>query len=269
LAAVANPALDEGLLIVMPAFNEAACVAATVREVFAAVPGARVLVVDDGSTDDTTPLARAAGAQVLVLPFNLGVGGAMRAGFKYAQRGGFHVVVQVDADGQHDPRHIPALLERLDRGATSATGPSSDGVDVVIGARFTGDHRYPVRGPRRWAMVMLARVLSRMANTRLTDTTSGFRASNARAIELYSRHYPSEYLGDTVESVVIALRSGLRVDQVPVQMRPRQGGAPSHSVVSSAAYLARATLALALATVRRWPDRPAAADVDPAEPAAR
>jgi glycosyltransferase involved in cell wall biosynthesis len=251
---VAHADAASPLLIVMPAHNEAACVADTVREVFAAVPDARVLVVDDGSTDDTTPRARAAGAQVLVLPFNLGVGGAMRAGFKYAQRGGFRVVVQVDADGQHDPRHIPALLERLDTPAPASGPPSAGSADVVIGARFTGDHPYPVRGPRHWAMVMLARVLSRMTKTRLTDATSGFRASNERAIRLYSRHYPAEYLGDTVESVVIAVRSGLRVDQVPVQMRARQGGVPSHKGVSSAAYLARATLALALATIRRWPD---------------
>lgn len=245
------------MLIVIPAYNEEACVAATVNEVFAAVADARVLVVDDGSTDGTTRRARAAGADVLELPFNLGVGGAMRAGFKFAQRNGFRVVVQVDADGQHDPRHVAALLERLDTSGAAARDGSS-GVDVVIGARFAGDHTYPVRGPRRWAMVMLARVLSRMAKTRLTDTTSGFRASNERAIRLYSRHYPSEYLGDTVETVIIALRSGLRVDQVPVQMRPRQGGTPSHTVMGSAAYLARATLALALAAVRRWPDQSAA-----------
>ena len=209
----------------MPARNEAACVADSVREVLGAVPAAQVLVVDDGSTDDTARRARAAGAKVLVVPINLGVGGAMRAGFKYARRAGFEVVVQVDADGQHDPRHIPDLLERLDTSGTSANGSSPAGsADVVIGARFSDGDHYPVRGPRRWAMALLARVLSRVAKTRLTDTTSGFRASNERAIRLYSRHYPAEYLGDTVESVVIALRCGLRVEQVAVQMRLRQGG---------------------------------------------
>ncbi len=192
---------------------------------------------------------------MLVVPINLGVGGAMRAGFKYARRAGFEVVVQVDADGQHDPRHIPDLLERLDTSGTSANGSSPAGsADVVIGARFSDGDHYPVRGPRRWAMALLARVLSRVAKTRLTDTTSGFRASNERAIRLYSRHYPAEYLGDTVESVVIALRCGLRVEQVAVQMRLRQGGAPSQNGLRSTAYLVRAAFALALSTIRRWPD---------------
>jgi hypothetical protein len=163
------------------------------------------------------------------------------------------VVVQVDADGQHDPRHIPALLERLDTSSANSSPPAGS-ADVVIGARFSDGAHYPVRGPRRWAMAMLARVLSRVAKTRLTDTTSGFRASNERAIRLYSRHYPAEYLGDTVESVVIALRCGLRVEQVAVQMRPRQGGVPSQNGLRSAAYLVRAAFALALSTIRRWPD---------------
>ncbi len=242
------------LLVVMPAHNEAACVADSVREVRVAVPEAEILVVDDGSTDDTKRRAGMAGAKVLVLPFNLGVGGAMRAGFKYAQREGFRVVVQVDADGQHDPRHIPALLERLDTSSAAAEGPALALADVVIGARFSEAGTYIVRGPRRWAMVLLARTLSRMAKTRLTDTTSGFRAINERAIRLYSRHYPAEYLGDTVESLVIAVRSGLRIEQVAVEMRPRQGGAPSQTGISAAAYLIRATFALSLARIRRWPD---------------
>jgi glycosyltransferase involved in cell wall biosynthesis len=200
-----------------------------------------VLVVDDGSGDDTGAVAAQAGAAVCRLPFNLGVGGAMRAGYRYALREGYDVVVQVDADGQHDPSYIPALIAGLDR------------ADVVVGARFAGEGDYVARGPRRWAMRMLASVLSRLGRGRLTDVTSGFRAVNRRGIRLFATHYPAEYLGDTVESLVIALRTGCRVEQLPVSMRVRSAGTASQSTGRSVLYLARAMVALGLALVRRWP----------------
>jgi glycosyltransferase involved in cell wall biosynthesis len=176
------------------------------------------------------------------LPFNLGVGGAMRTGYRYALRHGYDAAVQIDADGQHDPRYLARLLEQLDT------------ADVVIGARFaTPDDPYKVRGPRRWAMVLLARVLSRLAHTRLTDVTSGFRVSNRRAISVFATHYPAEYLGDTVESLVIAARAGCTITQVPVTMRARVAGRASHSPVKAAVYLCRAMVALVLALVRDWP----------------
>ncbi len=222
----------------MPAFHEEASVAAVIREVEEKLPGVAVLVVDDGSTDATTPVARAAGARVATLPFNLGVGGAMRVGFKYALQNGFTNVVQVDSDGQHDPSGVPALLEQL------AT------YDVVLGARFAGEGDYAARGPRAWAMKVLAGVLSRTAGTKLTDTTSGFKASGPRAVALFAEHYPAEYLGDTIEALVIAARAGLTITQVPVAMRPRAGGVPSHNFIKSAVYLARAAVALIFAYIR-------------------
>ena len=213
----------------------------TIREIHAATPGLPVLVVSDGSTDHTAEVARDAGALVLELPFNLGVGGAMRTGFRYAVRHGYTAAVQVDADGQHDPAEVPLLLAKLDE------------ADVVIGARFsTADDEYRVRGPRRWAMVVLSKVLSRLARTRLTDVTSGFKASGGRALVVFAEHYPVEYLGDTVESLVIALRAGCRVTQVPAHMRPRRGGNPSHRPLKSMIYLFRAGFALLLALIRRW-----------------
>jgi glycosyltransferase involved in cell wall biosynthesis len=225
-------------LIVMPAFNEEESVEAVVREVFATLPGVACLVVNDGSTDRTTERALAAGALVARLPFNLGVGGAMRVGFRYALEHGFENVVQVDSDGQHDPAEVVALVERLGT------------ADLVLGARFAGQGEYSVRGPRRWAMVLLSRLLSRTAHTRLTDTTSGFRASGPRAVHLFAEHYPAEYLGDTIESLVIAARSKCIIAQVPVSMRVRSGGKPSHNPVKAAAYLARAVLALTFALMR-------------------
>jgi glycosyltransferase involved in cell wall biosynthesis len=237
------PAAVPRALAIVPAWNEQDSVGTTVAEIFATNPDLDVLVVDDGSSDRTAQLARAAGAEVCVLPFNLGVGGAMRAGYRYALRHGYEVAVQVDADGQHDPRYVKALLDALD-----------DGADVVIGARFAreGDP-YRVRGPRRWAMVFLATVLSKLAGTRLTDVTSGFRAANVRAIRVFAAHYPAEYLGDTVESLVIAIRTGHVVAQVPVDMRVRTAGKASASPARAAVYLVRAVVALCLALVRRWP----------------
>lgn len=226
------------VLVVVPAWNEAASLPAVVGEIRDHLPDAGLLVVNDGSSDATSAVARGLGVDVLDLPFNLGVGGAMRAGFRHALERGYDAVVQVDADGQHDPRDIPRLLERL----ASA--------DVVVGARFAGTGAYVVGGPRRWAMLVLAGVLSRLGRTRLTDTTSGFRASGPRAVRLFAVHYPAEYLGDTVESLVIAMRSGLGVTQVGVAMRERSAGQPSHRPWKAAAYLLRACLALVLALAR-------------------
>jgi glycosyltransferase involved in cell wall biosynthesis len=222
----------------MPAFNEEASVAAVIREVFDKLSGVDVLVVDDGSRDATSRVAREAGALVATLPFNLGVGGAMRTGFRYALESGYANVVQIDADGQHDPSGVPSLLEAL------------GGADLVLGARFAGEGAYVVRGPRRWAMVVLGGILSRTSHTKLTDTTSGFRASGPRAVALFAEHYPAEYLGDTIEALVIASRSGLVIRQVPVSMRPRAGGVPSHNPFRAAAYLGRASMALVFALMR-------------------
>jgi len=227
-----------GVLVIVPAWNEERNVGNTVREILETDPAYSVVVVDDGSTDDTARVAREAGARVIPLPFNMGVGGAMRTGFTYAQRHGYARAIQVDADGQHNPRDIAAVLSGLEH------------ADISIGARFADVGQYEAKGPRRWAMVFLAGVLSRVAKTRLTDVTSGFRAANQRAIDQYVRYYPAEYLGDTVDSLVSAIHSGLTVTQVPVAMRPRVHGKPSQSPVGASIYLLRSVFALALALMR-------------------
>ncbi|WP_309076184.1 glycosyltransferase family 2 protein [Paenarthrobacter sp.] len=229
-------------LVIMPAWNESESIGNTIREVYEFGPTCDVLVVDDGSRDNTAQVARDAGATVLQLPFNMGVGGAMRTGFKYAKNNGYSRVIQVDADGQHDPRDIKAVLDGLQH------------ADIAIGARFADKGNYTVSGPRKWAMKVLAWTISRVAGTKLTDVTSGFRAANMKAIRQYVDHYPAEYLGDTIDSLVVAIRSGCSVKQVPVSMRARQGGTPSHDPLKAAIYLGRSGMALLFALTRKKTD---------------
>ena len=173
------------MLVIVPAWNEEETLPAVLAEIRHALPGIAVLVVDDGSVDGTARVAEETGVLVAHLPINLGVGAAMRTGFRYASRNGYAVAVQIDADGQHNPEDVPALLALLDAGA-----------NIAIGARMAGEGAYTVRGPRRWAMKLLSSVISRIAHARLTDTTSGFKACDARAIDLFAQTYPAEYLGD-------------------------------------------------------------------------
>ena len=226
-------------LVIMPAWNEEEAIGNTIAEILALQQDFDVLVVNDGSRDKTAQVARAAGATVMDLPFNLGVGGAMRAGYHYALRRGYRQAIQVDSDGQHNPEDIARVLAGLQH------------ADISIGARFAGVGEYHAAGPRWWAMQVLAKILSRITGAQLTDTTSGFRAANRHAIKQYCKHFPAEYLGDTIDSLVVAARSGLRVTQVPVAMRERQGGTPSASPYKAMIYLFRAFFAMGLALTRK------------------
>lgn len=226
-------------LIIVPAWNEAEVIGGTIREILEIAPQHDILVVDDGSHDRTPQIARDAGARVVVLPFNMGVGGAMRTGFNYALRHGYASVIQVDADGQHNPRDIDRVLAGLKQ------------ADIAIGARFAGRGNYVAKGPRRWAMVVLSKVISWIAKTKLTDVTSGFRAANQRGMRQYMEHFPTEYLGDTIDSLVVAIKSGCKVVQVPVEMRQRQAGTPSQGPLKSMIYLCRSGLVLCFALARK------------------
>ena len=219
-------------LVAIPAWNERGSIAEVITKVRNHRPDADILVVNDGSTDDTARLAESAGATVVSLPFNVGVGGAMRTAFLYAQRHGYSAVVQVDADGQHDPADLDRVLDGL-----------SD-ADIVVGTRFHPTSQYFVGGPRRWAMILLSKALSRMNRSSISDPTSGFRSAGPRAIELFAIEYPADYLGDTVGSLAIAIRNGLTIHETPVTMYFRQSGRPSKNAVWSALYLGRATLAI-------------------------
>ena len=219
-------------LIAIPAWNEEGSIADVISKVQEHLPTADILVVNDGSTDNTARVAAGAGATVVSLPFNVGVGGAMRTAFLYAKREGYQALVQVDADGQHDPADLDKLLAGLNE------------ADIVVGTRFHPDSMYFIGGPRRWAMVLLSKALSSMAKTQISDSTSGFRSAGPRAIDLFAVNYPADYLGDTVGSLSIAIRNGLVIREAPVTMYFRAVGRPSKNALWSALYLGRATLAL-------------------------
>lgn len=229
------------VLVVMPAFNESGSVATVLTEVLDQLRDCDVLVVDDGSTDDTADIAHRFPVLVASHPFNMGVGGAMRTGFRYAASHGYDVVVQIDADGQHDAAEARSLIA-----ATSQA-------DIVIGSRFSGGAHYDLHPVRGAAMRTVAQVMSRVVGRTLTDSTSGFRAFNRAAVKLFADHYPTEYLGDTVESLVLARRSGLTVAEVGVVMRKRAAGRPSQGTASSIGYAGRAVATILLGMVRAHP----------------
>ncbi|MHB1444267.1 MAG: glycosyltransferase family 2 protein [Acidimicrobiales bacterium] len=243
------------VLVVVPAWNEEGSIGAVLGEISRSLPSADVLVVDDFSSDRTAAIARSAGADVISNIFNLGVGGAMRVGFRYAADRGYDALVQIDADGQHDPAYAPALLEALD---CSAPGPA-----LVIAARFDSSEDYPVPRARRWAMRLLAAYLSRLTGCRLTDATSGYRAYNRQAVALFARTYPADYLSDTVESLIIASEAGAHISQLSTVMRERTAGLPSQSRARALLYLSRVALMLFLQAIRPRRGRPAPSAAHP------
>jgi glycosyltransferase involved in cell wall biosynthesis len=219
-------------LAIVPAFNEAASIGEVVCEIRDFDREIEVLVVDDGSTDATPAIAEAAGARVLRLPLNLGIGGAVQAGYLYAFDHGFDLAVQIDGDGQHDARELERLLEPI----------LARRADMAIGTRFAGQRTYRAPLARRLGIGLFATLVSLRVRQRMTDTTSGFRAVNRRGIRLFAADYPHDY--PEVESVVTAARGDLRVCEVPVAMRQRAGGQSSITTLRSFYYVVKVLLAL-------------------------
>lgn len=204
-------------LVIVPAFNEERALGDTLRDLRGHRGDLDVVVVDDGSTDHTTDVARAGGATVLRLPFNLGIGGALRTGFRYATQHGYDRAVQFDADGQHDAREIGKLLDALDRGA-----------DMVVGSRFAREAVTYEVGRVRWGAMRAVRLAVRLSSGRsFEDTSSGFRAFSKRTIDYFARSYPVEYM-DSVEALLLACYAGFSVVEVPASMRRRTAGLPSN-----------------------------------------
>jgi NAD(P)-dependent dehydrogenase (short-subunit alcohol dehydrogenase family) len=235
-----NKKYDVDLTLVVPAYNEADTVRSVVRSIGEA--GFDVVVIDDGSSDRTAQEAADGGASVIRLPFNLGVGGALRCGFRWAVTNGYSVAVQCDADGQHDPDELRRLVD------TAATL----GTHLLVGSRFIGDDGFRSNRIRRVPMRALSAIASRAANSRISDSTSGFRVISEPLLSEFARAYPVHYLADTFEVLVQAGRCGYTVRETGVTMRPRGGGTPSTGTTASMRYLARSLIALAIGSSHRY-----------------
>jgi glycosyltransferase involved in cell wall biosynthesis len=230
-------------LAIVPAYNEQGMVGRVVRDITRHAPDFDVVVIDDGSVDNTAAEAEASGAVVVRHPFNIGIGGAMQSGFKYALRNGYDVAAQVDGDGQHKPAHLDDLLAKLHT--------SGDEADMVCGSRFRGDPGYKVPIGRRIGNLIFSVVLSAITRRRITDPTSGFRITNRRGIELFARDYPHDY--PEVEAILMLHAHRLRLHEVPVRMNARGFGKSSIDYPRSAYYMAKVLLALFIGLFRRRP----------------
>lgn len=241
----------------MPAYNESGSIAGVIADLRAHAPDFDVLVVDDGSTDRTSDVARQAGAHVIRHPFNLGIGGGMQSGYLYAAENGYSVAVQVDGDGQHDARHVHQLLQHL------VDNPQ---LDMVTGSRFLAEDSdgYRSSASRRVGIRIFARVISSITGSRVTDPTSGFRMTTRRAIELFARDYPHDY--PEVEAILMMHAHQLRSTELPVTMRSRSAGVSSINATRSAYYMIKVLLAIFIGLFR---SRPTVAAGDPAPVAAQ
>ncbi len=228
-------------LAIVPAYNEEGNVRSVVEAIRRHAPDFDVLVVDDGSTDSTASCARGAGAEVLVHPFNLGIGGAMQSGFRYACEQGYQEAVQVDADGQHDPAEIAKLRATM----------RETGVDMTWGSRFLEQTGYRASWARRTGIRLFAVVVSAVSRHPVTDPTSGFRLCNRQAIELFARDYPHDY--PEVEGILMLHAHRLRAREVPVKMHSRRDGRSSITSGESAYYMVKVLLAIFVGLFRRRP----------------
>ena len=224
------PPTTDALLVIVPAYNEAGAIGNVVRSVRQSVPGAPILVIDDGSTDDTAVRARAAGAELLSLPHHLGLGGCVQAGYKLAFELGFEYVIRVDGDGQHDARDIPRVLEKL----------KTSGCEMVIGSRFMTTSGIQT-GVVRWLGICLFRVVLRpILGKPVRDPTSGFVGVNRRALQVFSRSFPLEY--PEIETLVVLQRRRFRFEEIPCKMRPRLAGRSSITALKSLYYITHVLL---------------------------
>jgi len=227
-------------LAVVPALNEEATVGRVIDEIRGFDPGFDIVVVDDGSADRTAAVASERGAYVLRLPFNLGIGGAVQTGYRFAFERGYDIAVQVDGDGQHDPSQLATILEPVLAGEA----------DLCVGSRFAASAGYRSSFARRVGIRIFAGIVSAVVRQKVTDTTSGFRAVNRKGIALFAADYPHDY--PEVEATVMCVKHKLRLREVPVEMRERGGGESSITALSSIYYMTKVLLAIFVGLFRRY-----------------
>jgi glycosyltransferase involved in cell wall biosynthesis len=223
---------EKRVLIIIPAYNEEASIERVIEGVTLEVPRADVLVVNDGSTDFTSERAKRSGAIVLDLPFNLGIGGAMQTGYKYADEKGYEIAVQVDGDGQHDPKEIIRLIEVLEKNEA----------DMAVGSRFVREVSYKGSTMRKIGISVLSSAISLLIRQKVTDPTSGFRAANRKAIRLFTDNYPQDY--PEPEVLVLLSQCGLKIKEVPATVYQREFGESSITKIRSIYYMLKVLLAI-------------------------
>lgn len=231
-------------LAIVPAYNESASIEYVVKSLLSLPLGLDVLVVNDGSKDNTARLAGEAGATVVTLPCNMGIGGAVQTGLIYAKNNGYELALQVDGDGQHNADEIQTIVEPVVSGDT----------DVAIGSRFLSPKGFRSSRIRRVGITIFKIAIYVLTRQLITDSTSGFRAFNSQAIAYLAAHYPCDY--PEVEVVVALKRNGFRIKEFPVRMKERQGGRSSITPIKSAYYMVKVLLALTISFFRP-PEKPA------------
>jgi len=237
--------MNPRVLIIIPAFNEEDSITGVLRLIREHCPEYDVVVIDDGSTDDTAKVVEAFGGAALVqLPYNLGIGAAVQTGYKYAMRHGYDIAVQCDADGQHPVDRIPSLVARVCAGEA----------DLIIGSRYVADSAYKPSLSRRVGKSILSRLVDAVVGGGVTDTTSGFRAANHKVISVFARHYPDDY--PEAEALVIVHKSGLKAAETPVEMNQRQGGRTSIRALHALYYMVKVALAIFIDVFRKFTKYP-------------
>jgi glycosyltransferase involved in cell wall biosynthesis len=222
-------------LIIIPAYNEEGSLPALLKRIFEVDPLLDVVVINDCSTDHTAEICNSLGVRIINLPVNLGIGGAVQTGYKYAYYNGYDIAVQLDADGQHDPSYIKMLTEKIEKGC-----------DLCIGSRFINNEGFQSTRARRLGIAYFSRLIKLFTGQYVSDPTSGFRACSKRTIGLFSRDYPRDY--PEPESVVNVKRNHLKICEIPVVMNARESGNSSITSLKSIYYMIKVSLAIIIAS---------------------
>lgn len=225
-------------LVIIPAYNEEKSILNTVQDVLDHAPGFDYVVVNDCSRDHTRQLCREHHLNLLDLPINLGIGGAIQTGYRYALEHGYDMAVQFDGDGQHDASYLQRLADKLEQ----------DNLDMVIGSRFIENQGFQSTGLRRFGIQFFKRLIKLLYGATITDATSGMRLCNRRVLEQFSADYPQDY--PEPETVARLLRRGYRVEEVPVVMRERQAGTSSINPAKSVYYMIKVSAAILIERLR-------------------
>ena len=226
-------------LIIIPAFNEQECIKDTVEMIKRKAPDFDYVVINDHSTDNTLNILKQNQINYINLPANLGSGGAVQTGYLYAYENGYDTAVQVDADGQHDPKYLSMMLDTMKK----------ENADMIIGSRFIENKGFQSTFARRIGITYFTKLIHMLTGTTITDPTSGLRMGNRKVIELFAKDYPRDY--PEPESIVALLKRGMKIKEVPVMMRERQGGVSSINLKKSVYYMVKVTMAILIENHRQ------------------